>query len=257
MKGVILAGGNGTRMLPCTKVTNKHLLPVLNKPMIYYPIETLKLFGITDILIVTGQEHCGDFMKLLGNGEEFGCKFQYTMQKEAGGIAQALSLAEDFIGNQRMVVILGDNIFIPAKEFLERFKDLDKFILNNTTEFAWTCALEVDSLEKASRFGVFKFETDREVEDENRIIEIQEKPKDPPSKWIQTGLYSYPPSVFDRIRNLTPSDRNELEITDLNNTYVKERKFIGAYYEGFWSDAGTWESWMGCNQYLSSLNQQI
>lgn len=231
MKGVVLAGGLGTRLYPLTKVTNKHLLPVFNKPMIYYPIETLIEAGITDILIVTGGNSAGDFLRLLGNGKEFGLKhLNYTYQEGEGGIAAALSLAEHFVGDDKFVVILGDNI-------VERSIRKEVEIFKKQKEGARILLKEVENPE---RFGV------AEIKD-GKIVSIIEKPKKPPSNLAVTGIYMYDKYAFDIIRTLKPSDRGELEITDVNNRYLEEGKLTFGIMEGWWTDAGTFESLLRAN----------
>jgi glucose-1-phosphate thymidylyltransferase len=225
MKGVILAGGTGTRLRPLTKVTNKHLLPVYNKPMIFHPLETLIKAGIKKILIVTGGEDIGDFMKLLGSGRDFDVDFTYKVQDEAGGIAQAISLAKDFVGNEKFVVILGDNIF--EDDIIDFVKDFE-----NSKFEAMIFLKEVDD---AYRFGVAEIDGDR-------IINVEEKPKYPKSNFAVTGLYMYNSRVFDIIKTLKPSQREELEITDVNNNYIKKSTMTFRILNGFWSDAGTFES---------------
>jgi glucose-1-phosphate thymidylyltransferase len=223
MKGVILAGGTGSRLFPSTKVVNKHLLPVFNKPMIYYPIETLKNSGIDDILVITSRDHIGSFMQLLGSGSEFGVNFTFRIQEGSGGIAQALSLAEDFAKGESLAVILSDNIF--EEDFSE---DVLYF-----TEGAKIFVKEVDD---PHRFGVVEM-------DENGLVKsIEEKPALPKSNFVQTGFAVYDKRVFDIIRTLNPSQRGELEITDVNNTYLKEKKLSASLIHGAWLDAGTHES---------------
>ncbi|MCH7758981.1 NTP transferase domain-containing protein [Patescibacteria group bacterium] len=226
MKGVILAGGTGTRMLPATKVVNKHLLNVWDRPMIYYPIQTLVKAGIKEILIVTGGNSPGDFLKLLGNGKEFGLKeIHYTYQEGSGGIAEALGLAEDFADDGPVAVILGDNIFEnnirSAVEDFEKQIMGAKFFLKKVTD--------------PERFGV------AEIKGKN-IIKIIEKPKNPKSNYAVTGLYMYDHQVFDVVKTLKPSKRDELEITDVNNFYIKQQTATFETVKGFWSDAGTFES---------------
>lgn len=233
MKGIILAGGTGSRLYPLTKVTNKHLLPIGNKPMIYYPIEKLTEAGIEEILIVTGTEHMGDVVNLLGSGKDFGCRFTYKVQDEAGGIAQALGLAENFIGNDSMTVILGDNIFKTS---------LDKALNDYTGEGAQILLKEVDDPE---RFGVAEVEGDK-------IIGIEEKPDQPKSSLAVTGVYMYDSQVFDFIRELEPSDRGELEITDVNNRYINSEEMRFSIMEGWWTDAGTPDSYKRANQLVGS-----
>lgn len=231
MKGVVLAGGLGTRLWPLTKVTNKHLLPIYNKPMIYYPIETLVRAGITEILIVTGGNNAGDFLRLLGNGKEFGLKdLHYAYQEGEGGIAQALSLAEPFADNDRIVVILGDNIIEDEISFaVEKFRQQEKG--------AKILLKEVDDPE---RFGVAELDGDR-------IIRIEEKPKVPKTRFAVTGIYMYDNQVFDIIRTLKPSARGELEITDVNNVYISRNEMTFEFLKGWWTDAGTFESLFRAN----------
>lgn len=225
MKGIILAGGTGSRLYPCTKVTNKHLLPVYDKPMIYYPLNTLLEAGITDILIVSGKEHAGDFLKLLGSGKEFNARFTYELQEEAGGIAQALALGENFVDNEKFAVILGDNIFEDSIK-----NDVEEFFKGK--EEARIFLKEVPDPE---RFGVV------ELNGEN-VVGIEEKPKKPKTNYIVTGLYMYSSSVFDVIRNLKPSGRGEYEITDVNNAFIKKNSIKATILKGFWSDAGAFDS---------------
>jgi len=223
MKGVILAGGLGTRLMPCTKVTNKHLLPVYDKPMIYYPLRTLVNAGLEDIMIVTGGNHAGDFLRLLGNGKEFGLKdISYTYQEGEGGIADALRLAENFIEKDKMVVMLGDNIIRDdisgaVREFEKQEKGAKIFLK------------EVSSPEK---FGVAEIEG-------GRVVNIEEKPQKPKSNYAVIGLYMYDSDVFEIIRTLKPSGRGELEITDVNNEYIKKGSMTYSIIEGWWGDAGT------------------
>ncbi len=221
MKGVICAGGLGTRMMPCTKVTNKHLLNVYSKPMIYYPLQTLIDAGIKEILIVSGPGHAGDFLNLLGSGKDFGIKLSYALQDEASGIAGAVALAEDFADNGPVAVILGDNIFE------------DKF---NLSDFKFGARVYLKEVPDPHRFGV------AEVNSENKVISIEEKPKCPKSNFAVTGLYVYDARVFDMIKTLRPSKRGELEITDVNNAYLRGNLLEARKVEGFWSDAGTFES---------------
>ena len=222
MKGVILAGGTGSRMMPCTKVTNKHLLPVYDKPMIYYPMQTLIDAGIKEILIVSGPGHAGHFLNLLGSGSEFGVKFTYEIQEEAGGIAQALGLAEDFADEESVAVILGDNVFEDNfNEDVKSFKGGAKIFIKEVPD--------------PERFGVAELDGDK-------VIGIEEKPKNPKSDYAVTGLYIYDNGVFDVVKTLKPSGRGELEITDVNNYYIKKGKMTAVKFKGFWSDAGTFDS---------------
>jgi glucose-1-phosphate thymidylyltransferase len=226
MKGVVLAGGLGTRLLPLTRITNKHLLPIFNKPMIYYPIETLVNAGITDILIVTGGQNAGDFLRLLGNGKEFGLKhINYTYQEGEGGIAEALALAEHFAEDDKVCVILGDNI-------------IEGNIIRAVEEFGGQTAgakILLKDVPDAERFGVAEVNG-------NRIVGIEEKPRNPKSKYAVTGIYMYDPSVFRKIAQLEPSARGELEITDVNNMFIREGTLTFSELAGWWTDAGTIES---------------
>jgi glucose-1-phosphate thymidylyltransferase len=226
MKGVVLAGGLGSRLHPLTKATNKHLLPVYNEPMIYYPIKTLVNAGINEILIVTGGNNAGDFLKLLGNGRDFGLKhINYTYQEGEGGIAAALSLAEFFADNGKIVVVLGDNIIEKnIKKAVAAFK--------KQKEGARILLKEVPD---PQRFGVPVFK-------KSRIVRIDEKPSTPASQYAVIGIYMYDHSVFDFIKKLKPSQRGELEITDVNNYYIREEKMQWDVLDGWWSDAGTFES---------------
>lgn len=226
MKGVILAGGLGTRLHPLTKVTNKHLLPVYDKPMIYYPIQALVNAGIRDILLVTGGNSAGDFLRLLGNGKEFGLQhLNYTYQEGEGGIAQALSLAEYFVNKDPVCVMLGDNIIerniMAAARAYERQNGGAKVLLKEVKD--------------PQRFGVA-------VLDGDRLVRIEEKPKEPKSPYITTGIYFYDQDVFDIIRTLKPSARGELEITDVNNAYLQRERLTWDILDGWWTDAGTFES---------------
>ncbi len=226
MKGIILAGGLGKRLFPLTKITNKHLLPVYDKPMIFYPLQTLINAGMDDILIVTGGKHAGEFLRLLGNGKEFGLKhINYTYQEGEGGIAEALGLAEHFAEGDKVVVILGDNIIEGnITKYVDNFrrqKDGAKILLKEVSD--------------PERFGV------PEIVD-GKIVKIEEKPKTPKSNFAVIGIYMYDGKVFDIIRTLIPSARGELEITDVSNTYIRERKMTYDILEGWWSDAGTFES---------------
>ncbi|OGW79154.1 MAG: spore coat protein [Omnitrophica bacterium GWA2_52_8] len=226
MKGIILAGGLGTRLLPLTKVTNKHLLPVYNRPMIFYPIQTLVDAGIQDILIVTGGNSAGDFLRLLGNGKSFGLKhIHYTYQEGEGGIAQALSLAEDFAENEKVVVILGDNIIeADIAPHIRRFE-----------KQARGGRLLLKKVRDPERFGVAEIKG-------NKIIQITEKPKHPKSSYAVIGIYMYDPDVFKIIKTLKPSRRGELEITDVNNAYIRRGQMEYDILKGYWTDAGTFES---------------
>jgi len=236
MKGVILAGGIGSRLYPLTLVTNKHLLPIFDKPMIYYPISTLVAAGIKDILLVTGGEMAGDFLRLLGNGKEFGLdRLSYTYQRGSGGIAAALSLAEEFAEKQKIVVILGDNIIEGSiKEYVESYQKQEK-----------GAKILLKEVKHPERFGV------AEIKD-GKIISIEEKPKRPKSNCIVIGIYMYDREVFDIIRGLKPSGRGELEITDVNNWYLKKGFLSYDILDGFWTDAGTFDSLLLANNLVAN-----
>lgn len=222
MKGVILAGGKGTRLLPLTKITNKHLLPIFNKAMIEYPLKTLLDAGITDILVVSGREHAGDFIEYLGSGSDHGANFTYKVQVKAGGIAHALLLAEDFVDGNPMTVILGDNIFEDNfSKKLSNFKGGAKVFLKEVPD--------------PERFGVATLKG-------NKVVKIIEKPIKPESNLVTTGLYQFDSDVFKIIKKLKPSARGELELTDVNNAYIKKGNMKAEFVEGFWSDAGTFDS---------------
>lgn len=232
MKGVVLAGGLGTRLLPLTKVTNKHLLPVYNRPMIYYPIQTLVNAGVTEIMLVTGGNNAGDFLKLLGNGKEFGLKhLNYTYQEGEGGIADALRLAEHFADGEPICVVLGDNLIqgsiAKAADHFRRQLKGAKILLKDVKD--------------PQRFGVPVLEGER-------IVKIEEKPIHPRSPYAVTGMYFYDPHVFGFIRSLKPSARGELEITDVNNAYIKAGMLTWDLLQGWWTDAGTIESLYLANQ---------
>ncbi|MCM8791734.1 MAG: sugar phosphate nucleotidyltransferase [Candidatus Omnitrophica bacterium] len=235
LKGVILAGGLGSRLEPLTRIINKHLLPIWNKPMICYPLMTLVEAGIKDIMIVTGGNNAGDFLKLLGNGKEFGLKhLYYTYQKEEKGIADALSYAEDFAKDSRIVVILGDNIIEePIKKYIKRFLKQPK-----------GARILIKKVDNPQRFGVLQLKG-------KKIISIEEKPKKPKSNYIVTGIYMYDKDVFDIIKNLKPSRRNELEITDVNNVYLNNGLLEYDILDGFWTDCGTFESLLRANNLIA------
>jgi glucose-1-phosphate thymidylyltransferase len=226
MKGIILAGGLGTRLYPLTKITNKHLLPIHDKPMIYYPLQTLVNAGIRDILIVTGGNNAGDFLRLLGNGKEFGLQhINYTYQEGEGGIAAALFLAEYFSDQEKICVVLGDNII--ETNILKAVKDFEK--QENGAKIL------LKEVPDPQRFGVPEIKGDK-------IIRIEEKPAAPRSKLAVIGIYMYDAAVFDIIRTLKPSGRGELEITDVNNEYIRRGNLTYEILEGWWTDAGTFES---------------
>ena len=235
MKGIILAGGLGTRLRPLTKVTNKHLLPVYDKPMIFYPLEVLVDAGITDIMVVTGGNNAGDFLRLLGNGREFGLRhLHYAYQEGEGGIAEALALARFFVEEDRLCVVLGDNLIEDSiRPYVEKFKQQPagaKILLK-----------EVPNCE---RFGVPELEGDK-------VVKIYEKPQVAPSKYAVTGIYMYDHQVFDIIRTLEPSKRGELEITDVNNRYIEQGEMTYDILEGWWTDAGTIESLLRANNLVA------
>jgi glucose-1-phosphate thymidylyltransferase len=222
MKGIILAGGTGSRLFPLTKITNKHLLPVYDKPMICYPLNTLINAGIDDIMIVSGRGHVGHFLELLGSGSELGVRLSYEIQDGAGGIAQALGLAQRWAGDDAVTVILGDNIFEDSvKDAVQSFKSGARIFLKEVSD--------------AQRFGVAEVAGDR-------IVGIVEKPQHPKTNLAVTGLYIYDSDVFRIIRDLKPSGRGELEITDVNNAYIRNAAMTFSLLSGFWSDAGTFDS---------------
>lgn len=223
MKGIILAGGSGTRLRPLTQVTSKQLLPIYNKPMIYYPLETLLKAGIRDILIIVAPDHAGDFLKLLGSGKEFGCKFTYEIQDKPEGLAQAFMVGENFIGDDSVTLILGDNVY--EDDFSEAI-----------TSFTSGGRIFLKEVSDPERFGVAAF-------DENKkVVSIVEKPKHPESNYAVTGMYIYDNSVVEKAKALKPSARGELEITDLNNVFLQEGTLDVAFVKGKWLDTGTFES---------------
>ena len=228
MKGIVLAGGTGSRLYPLTKITNKHLLPIYDRPMIYYPIQTLVDAGIRDILIVTGGRNSGDFLRLLANGKEFGLKhINYTYQEGEGGIADALALAEHFSDGQKVCVILGDNIIEGSIRAA-----VDKF-----QQQAKGAHILLKEVHDAERFGVAEVVG-------GRIASIEEKPRHPKSNHAVTGIYMYDSTVFEKIKTLVPSHRGELEITDVNNAYIREGAMTFSFLDGWWTDAGTFDSLM-------------
>ncbi len=236
MKGIVLAGGTGSRLKPLTNVTNKHLLPVGKYPMIFYPIYQLKQSGITEILIVTSRGHMGDVIELLGSGYEFGVQFTFKVQDQAGGIAQALGLAEHFVDGDRCVVILGDNIFendiTPFVESFEKQEKGAKILLKEVSD--------------PQRFGVAELR-------DRKIILIEEKPKRPKSNFAVTGIYMYDSKVFDIIKTIKPSEREELEITDVNNNYIQQGTLTYDILKGWWTDAGTSESLFRANEFCKDI----
>ncbi|MFX1277501.1 MAG: sugar phosphate nucleotidyltransferase [Promethearchaeota archaeon] len=241
IKGIILAGGTGSRLSPLTKVTNKHLLPVYDEPMIYKVIRTLTKSGINDITIVLGGESVGDFIKLLGDGSELNANFNYVYQQKAGGIAEALYLTKKIVDGHKLAVILGDNIFENSFEIeVEEFENNEK---NN-------CYLFLKQVEDPERFGV------AELNDNDTIKSIEEKPKNPKSNYAVTGLYFYDDKIFDIIERVINeigySDRGELEITDVNNYYLKQGKIKAIKVNGFWSDAGKFETLLKASNFIKS-----
>lgn len=236
MKGIILAGGTGSRLFPLTKVTNKHLLPVGKYPMIFHSVAKLKQTDIYDILIVTGKEHMGDVVNLLGSGREMGVTFTYKVQDEAGGIAQALDLAEHFVGNDQMVVILGDNVF---EESIVPF-------VNNFRTQRDGAKILIQEVQDPQRYGVPELLGEK-------IISIEEKPKQPKSNYAVTGIYMYDSTVFEIVKTLKPSGRGELEITDVNNAYIEKNELTYDILQGWWTDAGTHASLAKANELAKEL----
>ncbi|MHA1439870.1 MAG: sugar phosphate nucleotidyltransferase [Promethearchaeota archaeon] len=236
MKGIILAGGTGSRLKPLTNVTNKHLLPVGKYPMIFYSIYRLKQAGITEILIITGREHMGSVIELLGSGYEFGLKFTFKVQDQAGGIAQALGLAEHFVSGDHCVVILGDNIFEnDITPFVESFAKQER-----------GAKILLKEVPDPQRFGVAELKG-------SKIISIEEKPKQPKSNFAVTGIYMYDSKVFDIIKTLKPSAREEFEITDVNNNYIQRGMLTYDILKGWWTDAGTSESLFRANELCKDI----
>ncbi len=235
MKGIILAGGTGSRLYPLTRVTNKHLLPVGKYPMIFYSIHKLLSAGIKDIMIITGKHHMGDVVQLLGSGSKFGASFTYKVQDEAGGIAQALGLAENFAAGDSVAVILGDNVF-----FSDVTKEIASFKSGAKVFLSW--------VEDPTRFGVAMFK------DGKKISGIEEKPKDPKSNYAVTGVYLFDNKVFDYVKTLKPSQRGELEITDVNNIYINNNEMEFFILSGWWTDAGTHESLARASEFARSVD---
>ena len=242
MKGIILAGGTGTRLFPLTKATNKHLLPVGIEPMIFNPIRQLISAGLTDILIVTSREHMGDVVRLLGSGSEFGCSFTFKVQDKPGGIAEALSLAEGFASGERIVVILGDNILTKSIKHY-----VDNFIKQNSG-----AKVLLKRVGDPERFGVASLD-----ETSKMIVQIDEKSPLPKSNYAVIGVYMYDNNVFNFIRSIKPSDRGELEITSVNNIYASRGNLTFDILEGEWTDAGTFESLIYANELLFSIKNKI
>jgi len=225
MKGIVLAGGTGSRLFPLTKVTNKHLLPVGYAPMLWHPVWKLKQAGIQEILIVTGTEHMGDVVGCLGSGKDFGCRFTYKVQDEAGGIAQALGLAENFAAGESVCVILGDNIF----------QDNLTGDVRAFEQQGQGARILLKPVQDPQRYGVAELRGDK-------VIGIEEKPKEPKSNLSVTGIYFYDGTVFDIIRTVKPSGRGEMEITDVNNAYIQRGQMTFGTFQGWWTDAGTFPS---------------
>ncbi|WP_141336622.1 sugar phosphate nucleotidyltransferase [Paenibacillus sp. tmac-D7] len=236
MKGIILAGGTGSRLYPLTKVTNKHLLPVGKYPMIFHAVAKLKEAEINDILVVTGKDHMGDVVNLLGSGKQMGVTFTYKVQDEAGGIAQALGLAEHFVGDDQMVVILGDNVF----------SDSIAPYVKNFIEQKGGAKILIQQVHDPKRYGV------PELQGEH-IISIEEKPERPKSNFAVTGIYMFDSHVFDIVKTLKPSGRGELEITDVNNAYIQRNELTYDILQGWWTDAGTHESLSKANELAKEL----
>jgi glucose-1-phosphate thymidylyltransferase len=241
MKGVILAGGKGTRMLPLTKVTNKHLLPIYDAPMIYYPIRTLVAAGIKDILIVVGGESMGDFLRLLGDGSEFGITLTYRCQVGSGGIPSALSLAKEFADGENVMVVLGDNIMEESVA-----KDVVEFELRKKPAGAKLFLKEVHD---PQRYGVIELK-------DGKIVAIHEKPKNPPTNLCATGVYLFDSEIFDIIARLHPSKRGELEIADAVSDYMTKGRLSWGKINDYWTDAGTLESWFEANQMVREKRQK-
>ncbi len=239
MKGVVLAGGTGSRLFPLTKITNKHLLPIYDKPMIFYPIQTLVEAGINEILIVTGGRNAGDFLRLLANGKEFGLvHLDYTYQEGEGGIADALALAEHFADGEKLCVILGDNIIEGSiRQAVQEFRKQER-----------GAKILLKKVPDAERFGVAELSGDR-------ILGIEEKPAKPKSDLAVVGIYMYDGTVFEKTRRLVPSRRGELEITDVNNAYIQEGTMTFAHLEGWWTDAGTFDSLRRATNLVAETNQ--
>jgi len=223
MKGIILAGGRATRLRPLTKITSKQLLPVYNKPMIYYPIETLIQAGITEILIIIAPDYSGHFLNLLGSGKNFGVKFSYEIQEAPRGLADAFIIGENFIGDDAVTMILGDNIF--EHDFSE-----------DIASFKKGARIYAKKVEDPERFGVIEFD------EKMKVLSIEEKPKTPKSDYAAVGIYTYDNEVIEMAKNLAPSERGEIEITDLNNLYLKKKELDVKIIDGVWEDAGTFDS---------------
>jgi glucose-1-phosphate thymidylyltransferase len=236
IKGIILAGGTGSRLFPLTRVTNKHLLPVGRKPMIMHCVDKLVAAGIKEVIVITGPEHMGAIVTLLGSGKDFGCHFTYRVQDEAGGIAQALGLCGAFVGNDHCCVILGDNIFTaPLTPYVERFREVNEGAM-----------ILLKKVHDPGRYGVAELSADKK-----KIVGIEEKPKAPKSDYAVTGMYFYDASVFKVVKTLKPSGRGELEITDVNNDYIKRGQLLWDELPGDWTDAGTFPSLLKANEIMA------
>ena len=239
MKGIILAGGAGSRLQPLTKVTSKQLLPVYDKPMIYYPLETLIEGGIKDILVISDPSNIGNFVRLLGSGKDFGVKISYEVQDKPEGIAQAFIIGENFISDDNVTLILGDNLFVGDGEFLDE-------AIKSFTSGGRVFAKQVPD---PNRFGVVEFDK------QGKVVSIEEKPKQPKSDFAVTGLYIYDNSVIDKAKNLKASDRGELEITDINNLYLKEDALDVKTYEHYWLDTGTFDTLLEAGNTIAKLRK--
>lgn len=237
MKGIILAGGRATRLRPLTKITSKQLLPVYDKPMIYYPIETLLKAGITDIMIIVAPDYSGHFLNLLGSGKEFGAHFTYEVQEKANGLAEAFIIGKDFIGNDDVTMILGDNIF-------------DQDFSQEISSFTGGATVYAKKVSDPQRFGVVEF--DKEM----NAVSIEEKPLKPKSDYAVVGLYTYDNRVVEFAQNLAPSARGEIEITDLNNIYLKMNELKVNIFDGLWEDAGTFESLLRVSNIMAAKSQK-
>lgn len=243
MKGIILAGGKATRLRPLTKITSKQLLPVYNKPMIYYPLETLMKAGIRDILIIMAPDYAGHFLHLLGSGKEFGCKFSYEIQEEARGLADAFIIGENFIGKDDVALILGDNIF--DYDFTQEIQQFKGGGLNFVTE-----------VPDPQRYGIVDFD------ETGKVLSIVEKPKEPKTNFASVGFYVFDNRVSSIAKSLTPSARNEIEMTSylgspaINNTFLEKGELIAKKFKGFWEDAGTFDSLLRANNYWAEKNKQ-
>ncbi|MBT4111509.1 NTP transferase domain-containing protein [Candidatus Woesearchaeota archaeon] len=241
MKGVILAGGLGSRLAPLTFVTNKHLLPVYDKPMIYYPLETMRKAGITDVMVVIGGPHAGHFIPLLKNGEDFGMSIRYSYQEEEGGIAEALSLTEGFADGESIFVVLGDNI--TERNFMQDVITMDH------SSLAGNACIFLKETKMPENFGVVEW-------DSGKLVSIIEKPKNPPSNQAVLGMYFFPYDVYTYIKKLSYSERGELEVTDLNNIYIKKGKMIAITHPEYWSDCGSFDTMLSTSLYMKQLNEK-